>query len=844
MDSLNKNPIISELIMSRYSMLINKNFLGKEAPNVLNMEKLVIDFPLDITWNNGVITKTTVPGFISKSLHQIQNLNKNNKEEVNYKYPPNGPIETDFTCIYCEKNGPDYHKINCKRPFNSSLVLTKTSSRFPGAEKNTSYDLIVKKSGQKKVASKRARNEIFADNIELFYQYSDETKCIIRISKNGNINIISADYNDIDLPSIIVNKINEVPDALTEPFKIKTSYSYMITGQFNLFPLIYHDKLLINLNILNNNLWEIPLYKSQINSKNVFMIKINNKITHYIVNNYNYNSGEDRSRSGKLTNPFIIFNITSPDDLNVKYSVMIYQRGSVQMKASYINKENITSKLSLENVSYFLRTLLGNLIIYSDESNYPLISESIETIKKSKINNMIKLTSKNKPEQPQVCQNRGGSKGGNDIRPNPYSFYGICPMPGYLSIPGGVLRKDGLYEPCCKSVSKTGQFTYDYYAKLILNGFQVPKPDNLSAVYIPGTKIQEPRGFVGLKNMTKKQIIDFLDEYGYIGNSIINSFDNNSSFKTSVLTSMSQLVFTPKIKQILTESLFDKFTENVYLLTPIFDKTIPVKLYIDNLGVSYFINQNNGVSIAKIEEVKNLSNTILDGYLAENQDFYAIDVIYYKGTNISNLAYYNKEQKSRNAVLLNTVNFLKDKIQDFNIITNFDLNIVQGAKFYADDPEVNSLLFIPYSNGTMLLWNETINNDVLITLDVNHISENRYSISLENKFFPPELLLQGPSHDIQLPKVFTNKLLKNGKILLLKINLNLINNKIERVKPFTPIESRTIHINTYSQAKVILESINNPIKRTVFTEINKNPPGFKLDKLYYFTSIGEPLEVK
>ena len=55
-------------------------------------------------------------------------------------------------------------------------------------------------------------------------------------------------------------------------------------------------------------------------------------------------------------------------------------------------------------------------------------------------------------KQPQKCHNRTGTVGSGEVRPVPYSFYGVCPMPGYRVI--GLKRDDGLYEPCCKKLNK------------------------------------------------------------------------------------------------------------------------------------------------------------------------------------------------------------------------------------------------------------------------------------------------------------------------------------------------------------------------------------------------------
>jgi hypothetical protein len=826
---LNEIPEISPLQPVSYSMSINPN--KKSKSTILNLEKLVTDFPLDITLDDNKITHNIIPGFISKSYYQVQT---DKKGGFNYSFPPKGPIETNFTCMYCEQNGPDYHKTECFRPFNSSLILSEETARFPGAVEGTSYSLIVKKSGQKKVASKRARSQIFTDNIELFYEYPDETKCVVRISKNGSININYAKYTDIDLPDILFFKINKVPSAIVEkPYNLLSSYKYLVTGQFNIFPQRFNKQLLINLNILNNNLWETPIFKKKIGGKNVFMI---NK-DYYTVLKYTYNSGEIVSRNNKLTNPYIIFTLTRD---SVKYTIQILLRGSVQIKASYIDSENRLEELVLNDIYRFLKKLMNSILVYSIESNYPIISEDLTTTpKKSKIKNTIDHL------QPQVCQNRPGTKpGSGDFRPVPYSFSGVCPMEGYYNIPGGVKRPDGKYEPCCSKLKESGADSFENYAKILLNGYDVPLPDNLSAVYIPGTKIVEPRGIPGLNKMTKKQIIDFLENNNYLNDTIFKTSEAGYNlFKNEILSSLFE--YTPKKKLTLTYSTFPKIGLVSYMVAPINNDTIFVKLYIDKNGNGFFINSFNDLVEANVVNA-DLANTLIEGYLYpfEKWIFYAIDIIYFKNKNVNNLDFYSKSSKNnRYYFLKSATEILKTLIP---IELNYDLNIINGSKYYLTSDETSSLLFMPINNTfDILLWSDTFHNsNTTIALNVKHLNANRWIISVGSQKIPTTLLQQGPQNDIEIPIAFSKRYLSGDGIVLFKINLKKTDYTIEQRKPFTPLEILDQQINTYPEVITVLESINKPIPRSVFTELT-TPPGFVLDHFaYYFNGIGEKLKVE
>ena len=131
-DLLNVNPVISGLKPLTYSMLLNKD--KKNKTTVLDLKRLVEQFKLDIKLKEkDVYELENTPAFVSKSYYEIQNLDKADKKDFSYNFPPKGPIPVDFICLYCKNKGPSYHKESCKRPFNSSLILEKVTSRYPGA---------------------------------------------------------------------------------------------------------------------------------------------------------------------------------------------------------------------------------------------------------------------------------------------------------------------------------------------------------------------------------------------------------------------------------------------------------------------------------------------------------------------------------------------------------------------------------------------------------------------------------------------------------------------------------------------------------------------------------------
>ena len=825
MDSFNENPSISPLIPLTYSMLINKT-TSKES--VFDLQKLVTDFKVDATFDgNGVVVKN-VPAFISKSFYQIQNLDKPDKLDFSYNFPPKGPIEPDFVCPYCGNSGPRFHTENCRRPFNESLILEKTSSRFPGAAEGARYEMIVKKSGQKKIVSKRARSQTFPDLVEVVYENENQQQTIIRISRNGTLNIISASADEIDLPELLVYRINETNAVKKKPYTIETANKYLVFSQFNLFPEQYKETHLIQLHTLHNTLWNIPIFKKVIDSKTAFVVRGQ----HYFVSGYNYNSGDQLSRSNKMTNSFIQFVLTKQP--GIKIHIQIYKRGAVQLRGSRLESSDTPLDFNVLNQVYiFLKELLKAVIIYSHEAEYDIIESEIVKPKKSKIPNMVD------GRQPQVCQNHKSKTGGSrDIRPIPYSFYGVCPMPGYYVAPRGVRRPDGKIEPCCYKLKDTGQDSKQRWENIKLNGY----PDDQAAVYgetvtpgdsavfVPGTKIVQPRSFPGLNNMSKKQLLDCMESKGYITRS-----GHLEKHKTS--TPVPKMTFK-RLKTLLT---FTPFTKNIFMVTPIRENTVRVKLYFNEFGKSFFINTLGETSESGIPDVPALAQTILDGhfYPFPNLVFYPFDCDVYKGKDITGLMYYSGQQKRWDYV--KTVEMTLRQIEsNVSVVTEFDLNIVGGSHNYLTNEDIHGLLFISVSSNEMYTFYDSFHDyNLIIGLEAQKVQGNRWRITVENKTLPETLVQQGPNNDIELPIAFTkNK--GTSFIGAFKLNFKQTDYKIENTKPFVPQEVLTEQINTYQEVVGILESINSPITRETFQAGNSIQFN---GKVFTFVGYNSPLIV-
>ena len=827
MDSFNQDPSISPLVPLTYSMLINKT-ISKET--VFDLQKLVSEFKVDATFDGTNVVVKNVPAFISKSFYQIQNLDKPDKLDFSYNFPPKGPIEPDFVCPYCGTSGPSFHTENCRRPFNESLILEKVSSRFPGAAEGSRYEMIVKKSGQKKIVSKRARSQTFPDLVELVYENENKQQTIIRISRNGTLNIISASAEEIDLPELVVYRINQTSAVKSKPYTIKTANKYLVFSQFNLFPEQYKETHLVQLHTLNNTLWNIPIFKKTVDSKTAFVIGRN----HYFVTGYNYNSGDQLSRSNKMTNSFIQFVLTRQP--GIKIHVQIYKRGAVQLRGSRLESTDVPLDFDvLDQVYLFLRELFRSVIIYSHEAEYDIIESELIKAKKSKIPNMVD------GKQPQLCQNRSHTKGGGkDYRPIPYSFYGVCPMEGYYVAPRGIRRPDGKVEPCCYKL-KDDPKSPDYkgrWENIKLNGYpdeaavifgETVQPDD-SAVFRPGTKIIQSRSFPGLNNMSKKQLLDCMESKGYIT-------------RSGHLEKHKIRISAPKVnfRKLKTLSTFTPFTKDIFMVTPIRENTVRVKLYFNETGKSFFINMLGETSESGIPDFPALALTVLDGhfYPFPNLVFYPFDCDLYKGKDITGLMYYSGQQKRWDYV--KTAEMALRQIEtNVSIVTEFDLNIVGGSHNYLTNDDIHGLLFISVSSNEMFTFNDSFHDyNLVIGLEAQQVQGNRWRITVENKTLPMELVKQGPNNDVELPVAFT-KGKGNSFIGSFKISIRNTDYRIEQSKPFIPQEQLTQQINTYAEVINILESINSPITRQTFQAGNSI---YFNGKVFTFVGYNSPLVI-
>jgi len=213
---------------------------------------------------------------------------------------------------------------------------------------------------------------------------------------------------------------------------------------------------------------------------------------------------------------------------------------------------------------------------------------------------------------------------------------------------------------------------------------------------------------------------------------------------------------------------------------------------------------------------------------------------------------YNSLMYAANTILTNGSGTLQIEING-----RFDFDIIRGSNYYltneSDFGEISGLLFIPTDipyipksvNKDLLLWSDTRkDSNLMIALNVYPKGGNRWEVKIDSKNIPLNLLPQ-QAGSIELPvKFVTKNNITSGDLILFEINLN-VNGSINTTKPLIAIQKLDEKINDYFDVINILQSIQTPISKNVFININKiDPPGFTIgDRHYYLTAFNNPMNV-
>ena len=130
-------------------------------------------------------------------------------------------------------------------------------------------------------------------------------------------------------------------------------------------------------------------------------------------------------------------------------------------------------------------------------------------------------------------------------------------------------------------------------------------------------------------------------------------------------------------------------------------------------------------------------------------------------------------------------------------------------------------------------------------MEVEQVRNNKYSISLNGKSIPTSLLPQ-EAGVIEIPvRLVKSENIQDSDNVLFNININN-NGTINTKRPLKAISRIDETINDYSDIINILQSIQTPISRNTFIDLEDigGKLGFIIgDKFYYYVSPHKPLGV-
>lgn len=397
--------------------------------------------------NTSIINPTSVDGtLISKSIfYQYPNAT----DRLIKSLPPKGPINEYCMCIYCEREGPQFHTEDCPGPYDEQILTVEGIIFYEDKIKNTFtqetlntldqvyYRDIFPKRGVQKLISENYTSSNFKNVVQLIYKTVNGS-IPIKIGPNYNIYTKKIPYDLIKPTDYKKNLLSLLPKTYKS-----IKYEEKISDVNCIVDLIKEDYT-IDLETLNDYFLQ--------NKK----IKVNN-------NTHKFNDYSFSSYYNFIKAKFILEN-------NEKVTIMIRSGGTVTIFLSNIKKFNIQTLKNIANG--ILGILTEDMIETKEEQTSAYFDLKIlntappYTIanKKFKYNSNIKKSG-SFPPQPQTCRNRLPKKNvltKADIkRPVPFSFtYGRAPARYLRVMDEGRLTtgtrllgdRDKLYEPCCEAI--------------------------------------------------------------------------------------------------------------------------------------------------------------------------------------------------------------------------------------------------------------------------------------------------------------------------------------------------------------------------------------------------------
>ena len=195
-----------------------------------------------------------------------------------------------------------------------------------------------------------------------------------------------------------------------------------------------------------------------------------------------------------------------------------------------------------------------------------------------------------------------------------------------------------------------------------------PKSKDIITYLFKGTK--DYKGFQQFGFSALKECIEFINQPNSSAGVVVKQ-------KTQKL--LDGRVPGVQLHNPLLESDFPRIKAGKWLLFGIPSGYKRMRLYVDTLGVSYYIDMNDNLTKTSLPLDRNYHDTVLDGYYHSKNDFYSpIDILAYRGFDVTNKVW--KEREVWRKEVAKSFN-LFSKFVTLDKFTDLKINTLSGLVF-------------------------------------------------------------------------------------------------------------------------------------------------------------------
>ena len=601
---------------------------------------------------------------------------------------------------------------------------------------------------------------------------------MIKIFRNGSITFIT---NPLDkLPTIQNKCVEKLRQGLTsqylEDYSIDEDNNFieLVTCTFNTLKEQIKQGKEINYNKLKDYLQPTTQLSNNLTIESIRMHSGVDKETGVVGKTRSLTIQIKHKEYPYLKNTFVI---NSKGGVNFSSSIETSEKNNLlevlkDEETPVQERKEIRKYLKVLNKQY-LQNFINEIKPYFEDlyKQTGVLSTQVVKQKKSTITNMRREYT----GEPILCRSTHPT-----LRPEPYSFYGICPRVTstgvqYMPIPQGKKdnAKGGWYIPCCQSLTsgKGGKkLSVDRYKEYLRLGFpmmdgsgreipvngkleseeyEIGNPDVMGAVYRPGTTELESRRWVGLQYRSWDQLLNCVKNSGdqywdlllqQFKIKEIQSVQTIPSLVRNKILSLAGVDQSPFVfYNILSRRSITELQSDPYFLYNIPPSTNNAIMYISLNGTVYVFDNRN-IWTCPGKSNPSLKGTLLSGWVRvdEKVRFYPQDICSLRGKKVNTLPYFDRNNQNNRFEKIRTDIMSTDGFKDpSNIVLDRDESrwvpdLIQGTKWILENTpsggfvmvNCNQPLFLGRLNTKSFMWKEGNSfNQNLVTAELQNVDD-------------------------------------------------------------------------------------------------------------------------